>query len=568
MKKGLNWIILLLILGIAFILVYMFIINSNIKEIKLDKEVISLHEGETDIIIASIFPGNARDKTIVWKSLNENIAVVDNNGVVTAVNIGETDIVAESKNGSVRATCHVKVLIIEVEKIELSSESIKLEIGEKTKIGAKIFPNNATYKEIVYKSSDESIVLVDNNGNIEAKKAGKVEITVTDLRGKVESKCIVEVVNPITSISLNKTSLSLDIGQKESLKATISPSNASNKELIWKSSDESIVIVEKGTLIAKKVGKATITVTDITGNVKAKCQVEVLAPVSSISINPMALTMELGEVKTLGVTISPANASNKSVTWSSSNNNIATVNNGKVTPKKTGTVTITAKSSNGKTATSIITIVNNTYKKTAIFFGDSITMGKDGHYSWANYIGEKYDLSGTTNAGISGGVISDTREGYWIEDVVRKYKVKSYNYVIMHGGINDISKKTAMGSYNPNDFSGNYNTKTFIGGLEHYIYTVKKQWPNAKIGYIVNYATPLASSVASHQELYYSKLKEVLNKWKVSYIDLYAGRNPSGVKYSDLLKVNTKTYLGDGVHLTREGYYLISPYIYNWMNSL
>ena len=138
----------------------------------------------------------------------------------------------------------------------------------------------------------------------------------------------------------------------------------------------------------------------------------------------------------------------------------------------------------------------------------------------------------------------------------------------MQGGCNDIAKDVKIGSYVDDDFSGNYDTNTFIGGLETYIYTVKKQWPNAKIGYIINYRTPADSSVDPISNEYYTIIKKVCNKWGIKYIDLYSGKASNGTSYSDILKVTTNTYISDGIHLNRQGYNVISPYIYQWMKTL
>ena len=489
MKKYIDWIIVLIILSIIGILIYLFVFNNvAIKEIILDKKEIEMNVGSVDKITSTIVPEDASDQDIEWISNNKDVVITTQNGVIRAVGAGEADIVVQTKKGKVKSSCHIKVSVIEVEKIELSTNYIQLGIGNQSKVIAKVLPENASYQNVSYKSSDSSIVTVDEYGNIKALKDGTVEIIVTDIRNQTEAKCKV-LVKPksidVEKIELDKTGITVELNQTVQLNATIKPDNATNKTVVWESSDP----------------------------------------------------------------------------------NIATVSNGLVTPKRVGEVVISAKS-NDKIATAIIEIISSTRDKTAIFFGDSITYGKYGNYSWANYIGEMYDLKSTVNTGKSGGVISNTRKYKWIEDIVRKYKDNDYDYVIMHGGFNDIYHGTKMGSYKANDFSGNYDTKTFIGGLEHYIYTVKKQWPNAKIGYIVNYATPQATSVAEVSDKYYSKMKEVLKKWGVSYIDLYSGTAPNGKKYSDLLKVNTNTYIPDGVHLSRKGYNLISPYIYDWMSSL
>lgn len=229
-----------------------------------------------------------------------------------------------------------------------------------------------------------------------------------------------------------------------------------------------------------------------------------------------------------------------------------------------------AKGNNGTNASTDYTIKKSTtYNKTAIFFGDSITYGKyPAGYSWANYIGDKYDLKSSKNSGNSGYRISNTKTGKWINSVVTTEKSNNYDFIILHGGCNDIANDVTLGSYNATDFSGNYDTTTFIGGLEDYLYKTVHQWPNSRIGYIVNYQTPNNENrVYSKSSPYYTQMKKVLEKWKVQYIDLYFGKS-GGKSYNEILKVNTNDYLPDTLHLNEEGYKVISPYIYNWMQGL
>lgn len=341
----------------------------------------------------------------------------------------------------------------------------------------------------------------------------------------------------------------------------------------FESSDENIVEVDsKGTITAKNGGTATIYITD-SNNRKANCKVNVSILAESVELDDETITVSLDDEVNLSATISPDDTTDKSLIWESSDSDIAEVDkDGKVSLKKSGNVKITVKTKNEKSDEITINIKNNTYDKTAIFFGDSITEGTKGTpkgYSWANYIGDHYDLKSTVNAGKSGWLISNALKKKWINSVVKSYKNKEYDYVILHGGVNDIHQEVELGTYEDDDFSGNYDISTFLGGLETYIYTAKKQWPNAKIGYIVNYATPL-----KHPELndlypdYYSSMMKVLDKWQIKYIDLYSGSTLDGTKYSDLLKVDTQDYLIDDLHLNADGYELISQYIYEWMNTL
>ena len=216
--------------------------------------------------------------------------------------------------------------------------------------------------------------------------------------------------------------------------------------------------------------------------------------------------------------------------------------------------------------------ISSTQDKSAIFFGDSISYGAHGSpkgYAWANYLGDNYDFKECVNAGKSGWFISYKQNKKWLVNSMYEYKDKVYDYVILHGGTNDISREVPLGSYDKNDFSGRYDNETFIGGLETYIYVAKKYWPNAKIGYIINYKTPLSNKNRSHLSvIYYNKMKEVLKKWNVPYLNLFNGKAENNESYDDILKVYTRKYLPDALHLNKEGYDVISPYIYDWIKNL
>ena len=167
----------------------------------------------------------------------------------------------------------------------------------------------------------------------------------------------------VTSVSLDNTSLSLEVGESYTLVVTVSPSNATDKSVTWTSSAQSVATVANGTVTA--VGSGTATITATTSNSKtATCTVTVNEPVpevvevTSVSLNKTSLTLEIGESETLTATVSPSNATDKSITWSSTNSSVASVSGGKVTAKSEGTTTITAEAHNSKTATCMVTVTN------------------------------------------------------------------------------------------------------------------------------------------------------------------------------------------------------------------
>lgn len=254
---------------------------------------------------------------------------------------------------------------IAVTSLLLDKTSLMLEVGESYTLVVTVSPNNATDKSITWSSTNSSVATV-SGGKVTAKSEGATTITATAHNGKSVS-CIVTVNEPapevieVTSVSLNKTSLTLEIGESETLTATVLPSNATDKSVTWTSSAQTVVTVEDGKVTTIESGTATIIATTSNGKT-ASCSVTVNEPapeiieVTSVSLNKSSLALEIGESETLTATVLPSNATDKSVTWTSSDQAVAMVANGKVTAVGSGIATITATVSNGKTAICRITV--------------------------------------------------------------------------------------------------------------------------------------------------------------------------------------------------------------------
>lgn len=184
----------------------------------------------------------------------------------------------------------------------------------------------------------------------------------------------------VSSINLNRTSLTLTEGEGYSLSASVSPSNATNKEVTWSSSNTRVASVDNyGYVTANSVGSTTITATATDGSgVYATCYVDVESSfvyVSSISLNYTSLSMTVGDTEYLNHSISPYNATNTDVTWSSSNTSVATVNsNGMVTAKNAGNATITVKANDGSgvKATCTVSVKTKVVSPKAVDLGLSV----------------------------------------------------------------------------------------------------------------------------------------------------------------------------------------------------
>lgn len=251
-----------------------------------------------------------------------------------------------------------------VTKVKLNKTSITMYTTQTYTLKATISPSNASNKKVKWTTSNKNVATVSSSGKITAKKKGTATITCTAQDGsKKKATCKVTVTKKVNvkSVKLNNTSVQLKRGDKITLKATISPSNASNKSVSWSSSDKNVAKVDsKGKVTAVANGTATITCKTKDKGKTATCKVTVsnTIKVTSVKLNKTAATLAKGKTLTLTATVSPSNATNKKVTWSSSNTKVATVNSsGKVTAVAAGTATITCKTNNNnKTATCKITV--------------------------------------------------------------------------------------------------------------------------------------------------------------------------------------------------------------------
>ena len=244
----------------------------------------------------------------------------------------------------------------------------------------------------------------------------------------------------VTGVSLNKTSLSFTgTGSSQTLTATVSPSNATNKTLTWSSSNTSVATVSNG--VVKAVGFGTATITAKSNNGKTvSCSVTVNPiAVTGVSLNKSSLNfIGTGSSQTLTATVSPSNATNKTLTWSSSNTSVATVSNGVVKAVGFGTATITAKSNNGKTAAVKVTVEQVALSSIAV-----ATMPSKTYY----YAGETLNTAGLTlKATYNNGSTKTITEGFTCSPTKLNTVNHSQPITVSYGG------KTTTFTVNVNEF--------------------------------------------------------------------------------------------------------------------
>ena len=359
--------------------------NKEVKVtgVKLNKATLTLIEGASETLTATVAPADATNQKVTWKSSNAAVATVDAAGKVTAVKAGEATITVTTEDGGKTATCKVTVnaAAVAVTGVTLNKATLSLIAGASETLTATVAPADATNKKVTWKSSNAAVATVDANGKVTAVKAGEATITVTTEDGAKTAACKITVTMPVSGVTLNKTALTLNIGANETLTATVAPADATNKKVTWKSSDAAVASVDaNGKVTGVKAGEATITVTTEDGGKTATCKVTVKPNLVS-EITLAALAIYVGESKAITATVKPDDATNKELTWKSSNETVATVDaTGKVTGKKIGTATITATARDGSGVSGSCTVTVLSPVKKVTVTPATLTLGKNKSY--------------------------------------------------------------------------------------------------------------------------------------------------------------------------------------------
>ena len=277
--------ILWLIIGVFLLLLVSCVEERQVIKvtgITINPMSLTLIEGETGNLIATISPKNADNQSVIWASMDGNIASVSN-GMVTANKAGTTTITAKSDDGGFTASCSITVTskTIAVESVSLSKTELSLIEGESETIEVVIQPVDATDKTVSWYSSDFSVATVEN-GKITAINKGTASISATVGGKTANCKVLVEKkVVAVESIELNQTEIELLKGDFVTLVATVKPDDATDKTVSWLSSDSSIATAEEGKITAIKKGTATITAKS--GEKSATCHVIVKSPVFGVA---------------------------------------------------------------------------------------------------------------------------------------------------------------------------------------------------------------------------------------------------------------------------------------------
>ena len=240
-------------------------------------EHIDIPVNGTGTVAYSVLPENAYNKNVSFESADAGIAAVNSNGVVTSVSAGETTITVTTEDGGFTGACTINVYNQAVTGVTIEPSEAELPAGYSMKLTATVLPENATNKNVVYSVDDESILSVDQDGNITGLSLGIATVTVTTEDGGFTASAEITVIPvQVTGVSISPKSVSVALGNTIQLTASITPSNAANKNLSWSVSDETIISVDgQGTVTGLSGGTATVTVTTEDGGFSASAEITV-----------------------------------------------------------------------------------------------------------------------------------------------------------------------------------------------------------------------------------------------------------------------------------------------------
>ena len=364
--------------------------SINVKVVRLIEKIVltppgTLARGAQFFVLHEIVPANATNRDLIaWQSSRPDIVSVDR-GRITTHNLGTATITATAQDGSTVSES-VTIRVIEpVTKVTIKEGDLTLKETQGKKLTVTISPADAPIRTVTWRSENEAIATVDQNGFLRAKAPGEVEITATSNdpdAGDVAGKIKVTVIpynnvspppahKPVTDVQISEGNQNLTVNQEKQLTAVITPADATNRKVSWSSNKPNVATVSQtGQVKAVGAGEAVITVTTEDQHKTAQIAVKVKAPllpppvvppavsVTDVKLDKAGFSLTAGQKGKLKATVLPAAALNREVTWSSNNEAVASVDDdGEVHAYKAGEAVITVTTKDGgKTARAIVKV--------------------------------------------------------------------------------------------------------------------------------------------------------------------------------------------------------------------
>lgn len=302
-----------------------------VKGVSIDKPEECVYVGDRFKPDVAIVPENALNRNYTLKSLDERVAALDDDGFVVLKSYGKARIQATTEDGGYTDVCEFDVYEHTV-GIRLETEQARVRKGGRLTLAAVAQPEGKTDGRLVWSSSDGSVASVDEEGVVSGKSKGEAVITVTAVDGGYTAECRVRVYQPVTELRMDNSSVTVDTGNDIQLTATILPYDADNKSIVWSSDNPDVADVNgKGVVTGVKAGQTVIRATSEDEGISDFCVVTVNQPVTGVSLSKSELSFsKIGDAEQLVASVQPADATNKELNWSSSDESVAIVSNGRV----------------------------------------------------------------------------------------------------------------------------------------------------------------------------------------------------------------------------------------------
>lgn len=302
-----------------------------VKGVSIGKPEECVYVGDRFKPDVAIVPENALNRNYTLKSLDERVAALDDDGFVVLKSYGKARIQATTEDGGYSDVCEFDVYEHTV-GIRFETEQARVRKGGRLTLAAVAQPDGKTDGRLVWSSSDGSVASVDEEGVVSGKSKGEAVITVTAVDGGYTAECRVRVYQPVTELRMDNRSVTVDTGEDIQLTATILPYDADNKSIVWSSDNPDVADVNgKGVVTGVKAGQTVIRATSEDEGISDFCVVTVNQPVTGVSLSKSELSFsKIGDAEQLVASVQPADATNKELNWSSSDESVAIVSNGRV----------------------------------------------------------------------------------------------------------------------------------------------------------------------------------------------------------------------------------------------
>lgn len=313
-------------------------------DIIIPEEMKMYEDTEEDMDIQYV-PSIAVHSDFIWKSSNTNVVKVNAEGKLTAGKKGSAVVTVTSKsNPKISKKCRVTVRpYIAVTGIKIIPDKTEVDNGILGKIKVEIIPADASVQDFTWHISNDEIIKVDPKGRYVGKKPGEVRITVTTKEGNFTDSCVMNVLPvSVKGVTIQKEA-EIDVNEVYRLIWNTIPTNATNKDIVWKSDNESVVKVDEfGNVTGVSLGSANVSITTKEGNYTAKCRVIVSKFVNDINMTETYYKLKAGKRKKINIKITPVDCTKKEIIWRTDNSAVVSVSqDGAVQTKKPGNGKIT-----------------------------------------------------------------------------------------------------------------------------------------------------------------------------------------------------------------------------------